>query len=57
MGIVILFGLSLFYIIWWLVQEVHKEEIEIHALEKRLQDEDIQIAADHELIEGLSKKA
>jgi hypothetical protein len=55
-GIILLFSLSLFCMMWWLVREVHKEENEIHVLEKRLQDEDDQIVADHTLIEKLSKK-
>ena len=55
-GIIILFSLSLVCMMWWLVREVHKEEDEIHVLEKRLRDEDKQISADHKLIEKLSKK-
>lgn len=56
-GTIALLSLSLLCMMWWLIREVHKEETEIHVLEKRLQDEDAQIIADHKLIEKLSKKA
>ncbi|MDD5084113.1 MAG: trypsin-like peptidase domain-containing protein [Candidatus Moranbacteria bacterium] len=55
-GIVALFGLSLCFVIWWLIREVNKEEREIQSLEKRLHEEEEQLCRDHKMIEKLSQR-
>ncbi len=52
-GIAFIFGMSLCFVIWWLIREVRREEWEIHALEKRLLEEE---SRDHRTVSGKSSQ-
>ena len=52
-GIVFLFALSLCFILWWLIREVKKEEMEIHMLEKKLLEEEQEISLQRDALKKL----